>query len=111
MAEGKTTIRVIKSSSKTKRAESAKKPSKKDKKAPSDKPSRLPRPLGLVLKPFFAVGRYFKLSWIELRQVRWPNRRTTWKLTLMVIAYCAIFAIIIMLLDILFQFIFNKALG
>ena len=102
---GKTTIRVIKDDKKPKRKKSANKS-----KAAKEK-KNLPKPLRVLFKPFIALGKYFKLSWIELRQVRWPNRRTTWKLTFIVIGYCIIFVTLITLLDILFQFIFNKALG
>jgi preprotein translocase subunit SecE len=108
MAKGKTKVRVIKDTKSAKNAvkAGAKRSSKKD-----TKKSKLPKPLRVIFAPFIAIGRYFKLSWIELRQVRWPNRRTTWKLTAMVVAYCVLFALVIMLLDMLFQFIFNKALG
>lgn len=84
---------------------------KLDKKANGKQRKPAPKWLRTLAKPFAATGRYFKLSWVELKQVRWPNRRTTWKLTFMVIAYCIIFAVLIMLLDALFQFIFNRALA
>ena len=38
-------------------------------------------------KPFRAIGGYFAGAWVELRQVRWPNRRATWSLTLAVILF------------------------
>ena len=63
------------------------------------------------LRPFFAIGRYIRDSWLEIRQVRWPNRKLTWKLTGAMLAYTAIFVVIIMLLDVLFTFVFNKLLG
>ena len=107
MAKEKTKVRVIKDTSGPKRQT----PAKKTKKPSGKEQPRLPRPLRVLFKPFIATGRYFKLSWMELRQVRWPNRRTTWKLTATVIVYCVLFAAVIMLLDMLFQFIFNKALG
>ncbi|MDR0397809.1 MAG: preprotein translocase subunit SecE [Candidatus Nomurabacteria bacterium] len=110
MASEKTKIRVIKDTTTTKATvkKAGKKAASKEK---TKKKSRLPKPLRVIFAPFISIGRYFRLSWIELRQVRWPNRRTTWKLTAMVIVYCIIFAVIITLLDMLFQFIFNKALG
>ncbi|MDR0591503.1 MAG: preprotein translocase subunit SecE [Candidatus Nomurabacteria bacterium] len=98
MANSKTTVKVIKDTSKKERKESK----------PVAKSGGFAR---TFFRPLTATGRYIKLSWAELRQVRWPNRRTTWKLTLSVIVYCVIFATLIMLLDMLFQFIFNKALG
>jgi preprotein translocase SecE subunit len=54
---------------------------------------------------------YFRGSVEEIRQVRWPNRKETWKMTLSVIVYVIILAAIIMLLDALLQFIFTKLLG
>jgi preprotein translocase SecE subunit len=54
---------------------------------------------------------YFRGSIQEIRQVRWPNRKETWKMTLSVIVYVVILATAIMLLDALLQLIFNKLLG
>ena len=54
---------------------------------------------------------YFRGAFQEIRQVRWPNRKETWKMTLSVIIYVVILAAAIMLLDALLQFIFNKLLG
>ena len=65
----------------------------------------------LLARPFVALGRYLRDSWRELRQVRWPNRKATWKMTLAVIIYCAIFIAFLVLLDTLFTFIFNLLLG
>ena len=64
----------------------------------------------LLARPFVALGRYLRDSWRELRQVRWPNRKATWKMTLAVLVYCAIFIVFIMLLDALFTFIFDLLL-
>ena len=54
---------------------------------------------------------YFRGAFQEIRQVRWPNRKETWKMTLSVIIYVVILAAAIMLLDALLQFIFNQLLG
>lgn len=61
--------------------------------------------------PFKALGRYFKGAWAELKQVRWPTRRATWSLTLAVLAYTAIIATVILLLDALFKYLFELMLG
>lgn len=58
-----------------------------------------------------AIGDYFKGSWAELRQVRWPNRRTTWSLTLAVLVFTAFFVLLVTLLDYLFQMLFERILG
>lgn len=65
----------------------------------------------ILVRPFVALGRYLRDSWREIRQVRWPNRKATWKMTLAVIIYCALFAVFILLLDTLFTFVFNLLLG
>ncbi len=61
----------------------------------------------ILFRPFCAIGRYLRDSWHEIRQVRWPNRKTTWKMVLAVIIYTAIFLVGILLLDLFFQFIFS----
>ncbi|MBR3138315.1 preprotein translocase subunit SecE [Candidatus Saccharibacteria bacterium] len=65
----------------------------------------------ILFRPFVAFGRYLRDSWHELRQVRWTNRKTTWKMVLAVIIYTAIFMIIIALLDLFFSWLFNLILG
>jgi preprotein translocase SecE subunit len=61
-------------------------------------------------KPFRAIGGYFKGAWVELRQVRWPNRRATWSLTVAVIIFSLFFAGLILGLDALFSYIFKEIL-
>lgn len=56
---------------------------------------------------FVIIGRYFKGAWIELRQVRWPNRKATWALTVAVILFSVFFMVLISLLDIFFKWIFE----
>ena len=58
----------------------------------------------LPLGPF---GRYLKGAWAELRLVRWPNRRATWSMTLAVLMFSVAFGVVILLLDILFQYLFD----
>ena len=54
---------------------------------------------------------YFRGAIREIRQVRWPNRKETWKLTFAVIGYVAIAAICLGLLDALLKLAFNKLIG
>ena len=63
-----------------------------------------PNPLG-------PIGRYFKGAWEELRQVRWPDRKTTWGMTGALLAFTAFFVVIILLLDAAFAELFNLLLG
>lgn len=65
----------------------------------------------ILFRPFVAFGRYLRNSWREIRQVRWPNRKATWKMVLAVFFYCAIFMIFILVLDAFFTFIFNQLLN
>ena len=63
-----------------------------------------------ALKPFFALGRYFKGAWYELRQVRWPDRKATWGLTGAVLLFTGFFVVLILLLDVLFKYLFELIL-
>ena len=65
----------------------------------------------ILIRPFVYLGRYLRDSWRELRQVRWPNRKATWKMVLAVIVYTALFMIIITLLDMFFSWIFSLLLS
>lgn len=62
------------------------------------------------LRPFIALGIYFKGAWEELKQVRWPTRRATWKLTGAVLAFTAFFVAFILLLDGAFKYLFELIL-
>lgn len=61
--------------------------------------------------PILAIGGYFAGAWYELKQVRWPNRRATWGMTMAVLAFTLFFVILILLLDALFKYLFQLILG
>ena len=65
----------------------------------------------ILFRPFVYLWCYVRDSWKELRQVRWPNRRATWKMVLAVLIYTAIFVVFISLLDLFFTWLFNLILG
>ena len=93
--------------------EAEKKLNKAEKKAAAKK-NKDEKPLKecfFLFIPFIALGRYIRDSFRELRQVRWPNRKETWKLVLSVIVYVVLIAGFIMLLDMLFNFIFSQIYG
>lgn len=92
------------------KAKAAKAKTKAKIKAKATTPEKPLKQVFLLARPFVALGRYLRDSWRELRQVRWPNRKATWKMTLAVLVYCAIFIVFIMLLDALFTFIFDLLL-
>jgi preprotein translocase SecE subunit len=74
---------------------------------------KVTRFLKIVLRPFGflkPIGRYFVGSWRELREVRWPNRKATWVLTLTVLGYSAFFVVLILLLDLGFKTMFDLIL-
>lgn len=84
----------------------ASKPAKGDKKA-----AKAAKKPFILFRPFVALGHYLRDSWHELRQVRWPNRKLTWKMVLAVILYSLLFVVIISLLDLFFGWLFNLMLG
>ncbi len=96
-----------------------KKPVKKEKSVKEKaerKPMSMPvriitAPFRWIAKPFIALGRYIHDSWLEIRQVRWPNRKATWKLVGAIFIYSAFFIILVAVLDALFNFIFSKIIG
>lgn len=53
---------------------------------------------------------YLAGAWQELRQVRWPDRRATWSLTVAVIVFSVFFAALILGLDYVFNELFRKVL-
>jgi preprotein translocase SecE subunit len=55
-----------------------------------------------------AIGGYFKGSWQELRQVSWPTRKATWGMTLAVMLFTLVLAVIILLLDLGFEQLFKR---
>lgn len=55
--------------------------------------------------PIFAVGRYIRDSWHELRETEWPTRRKTWALTIAVLAFTLFFAVFVLFFDWLFNWV------
>lgn len=87
-------------------AEKTKKPARKQLRPEKEKTSSTERP-NKFLAPFRAMKNYFVGSWHELRQVRWPNRKQTWSLTLAVIVFSLLFGLFIFLIDFLFVALFK----
>ena len=80
---------------------------KKTAKAGEKKVKKARKPIKL-LAPLRAVRDYLVGSWRELRQVRWPNRKQTWALTLAVILFSLALGVLIFLLDAAFTRLFKK---
>ena len=76
----------------------------------NEKPNKLvktvKKPFGILAK----IGGYFKGSWTELRQVRWPNRKATWSMTVAVLLFTLFFVVLIVLLDDVFKSLFDLIL-
>ena len=58
-------------------------------------------------KRFFG---YFTGSWYELKQVRWPDRRATWGMTAALLIFTALFVLLILVTDILWENLFKLIL-
>ena len=65
----------------------------------------------ILFRPFVAFFVYLRDSWREIRQVRWPNGKATWKMVFAVLVYTALFVAIISLLDLFFTWLFGLILG
>lgn len=61
--------------------------------------------------PFRAIRDYFVGAWVELRQVRWPDRKATWGMTGALLIFTGFFVVVILLLDTLFKYVFQLIIG
>ncbi len=92
----------------------AKKPTVKAAKLPLvKKAAKTPKREDTAAKrsPLGRIGAYFKGAWHELKLVRWPDRKTTWKMTGALIMFTAVFAVVILLLDYGLQYLFKLLIG
>ena len=62
--------------------------------------------LGKILSPL--APRYFVNAWRELKQVTWPSRRETWRLTGAVFVFATVFGTVVYLVDKGLDEIFKK---
>lgn len=60
-----------------------------------------------ILTPFAYILGYFKNSWLELKNVEWPNRKATWSMIFAVLVFSGFFIALIVLLDLGFDELFN----
>lgn len=89
----------------------AKKSTKKAKVVTDKKPVVVEGESTTRRNPFVRIGQYFKGAWYELRQVRWPDRKSTWGMTGALIVFTLVFLTIIVLLDFGFSELFKLILG
>lgn len=62
----------------------------------------------ILFVPFVAFGRYVRDSWRELRQVQWPSRSATWKMTLAIIVFCLLVGVLVVVFDWVSQWIIQE---
>lgn len=103
--------KVVVKDKKTEKAKREKKKAVEKKLTGAEKKQESEKKPFILFRPFVYLGRYIRDSWLELRQVRWPNRKTTWKMVLAVIVYAALFMVIISLLDLFFSWLFELILS
>lgn len=63
-----------------------------------------------VFKPVILFNRYLKNSWLELKKVHWPSRKSTWAMVFAVVGYSLFFLVLVLALDNLFSYIFKLML-
>lgn len=108
--EGESLITRKKVVVKDKKTEKIKRAEKKKAEAAISRKKNEKKPF-ILIRPFVALFRYFRDAWRELRQVRWPNNKTTWKMLLAVLVYTLLFVVFITLLDLFFSWLFGLILG
>lgn len=61
--------------------------------------------------PLNAIAGYFRGAWQEIKQVRWPDRRSTWGMVGALIVFTAALFLVIILLDYGFAWLFKLIMG
>ena len=61
--------------------------------------------------PLSAITGYFRGAWQEIKQVRWPDRRSTWGMVGALIVCTAALFLVIILLDYGFAWLFKLIMG
>ncbi len=82
---------------------------------PVEKKRRIRKSVKTVTKPLVFISRfiipsYFRNSFKELRDVKWPDRKQTTQLTIAVFIFATIFGVIIAVTDYGLDKIFKKVL-
>ena len=61
--------------------------------------------------PLNAITGYFRGAWQEIKQVRWPDRRSTWGMVGALIVFTVALFLVIILLDYGFAWLFKLIMG
>lgn len=99
-----TKVKASEASGKTPKA------TEKDAKSAVKKAEKANKKPFILIRPLVYFARYIRDSWREIRQVRWPSRKATWKLFFAILIYTLLFVAVIMLLDALFTWIFETVI-
>ncbi len=99
-----TKVKASEASGKTSKA------TEKDAKSAVKKAEKANKKPFILIRPLVYFARYIRDSWREIRQVRWPSRKATWKLFFAILIYTLLFVAVIMLLDALFTWIFETVI-
>jgi len=81
-----------------------------------NKEIRLPVPVPdnrfgkFITKRRYIIPRFFKDAWSEIKQVVWPNKKETIKLSVAVSVFAIVFGIMIWLVDMGLDYVFKKLL-
>jgi preprotein translocase SecE subunit len=70
--------------------------------------ARAVRAIAKVLK--WLVPKYFVNSWREVRQVTWPNRKETWRLTTAVFIFATVFGALVAGVDKVLDSVFKHVI-
>ena len=105
--QGKANAKLNKKVVQSEKSEKKSKKGKSDKTGKVGKATKNGKKPFILFRPFVALGHYLRDSWRELRQVRWPNRKATWKMLIAVIVYSVLFMVLITVLDLAFSGLFN----
>ena len=111
-------IRVRKAPSVRQKSEAARTKAgdgKKTSKLPNLGLSRVAKTLGVIFWPLKVVlkrlvPRYFINSWKEVRQVTWPSRTETWRLTGAVLIFAIVFGSLVAGVDKVLDEVFKKVI-
>lgn len=93
-----------------KEAKAPQKKSEEKQKKSSPKKFKFLKKVLIIFAPFRPFGRYVKGAWQELRQVTWPNRKTSIQLTIAVILFTAVMSGLIVALDFGFEQLVKRIL-
>lgn len=116
MADKKVRIRKAATTSEQAEAAQAKAESSAEPSKLAAVKTKLPKPgilrvLRLFLRPLrWLIPRYFVNSWREVRQVTWPSRRETWRLTLAVFIFAVVFGTLVASVDKGLDLLFKKVI-